>query len=869
MQNSKRFDFIFFDYLIGGKKMRNRFRLLALLLMVGLAFVFVACADKDEDPITQYNVLGNFVDGGDSVYTFTTNTASSLAFSYDKGTHAYGYMSSGEITQDLSSFKKLVITYEGSGSILIKLETKDETPAKEVSLNVTSIQATVEWNLLADSAFLAKVDKVVIIASPGKVASLGNVTITKMEFSVDVAANFIINTGFNNIPQNENEYDGVADTFSFNSKWEDNGDGVYDIETVGETTVVEFDKMGFEWPYMVSKVKGEFADFNYVVVIASGTAGQRLLVKAANGYEASKLLSAEPQEIVVDISAMTTEQKNAINQILVFGLAGNPVGTGMFTIHEAFMAEDYEYEAPVIIKNIYNGTDLSFGVTKWYDNGLGDYEITVVGTDIVINYVKSDAWTHAIAHLEGNFTDFNVVEFEITGMAGKGALLKVEGPAGNVEKPVMFDGTKQTFSVDISGMSEAGRAAIDKVLIFAAQGVNIGTGTITVHSATFKQADTVYEGFNFFDGWTEGDVDTYAFTYGEDQTVVDYTKGANTYAFMRRNFTPEEAEGYNTLVLTLDGVAGKTVLVKPNDQGSLERIVTFGDKPVTIIVSAESFTTVLIFAEPGTADVSGQFTILNAVLTNIEVVPTDPQWIGYGMTVVQTETNVSITYSGTTANWWEKNAQLPIPDFDGTKEKISFMFTGVAGQEYVFKIEGGGQNKEVTVLADGTLQELVMDLSTFTVPQRDGFNLIVVFAKTLNGEGTIVVNNWKYVPVWVGYGMTVVQTATNVSITYAGTTGEWWNNNAQLGILKFDGTKEEISFMFTGVAGQEYVFKIEGGGANKEVTVLADGTLQELILDLSTFTEAQRNGFNLIVIFAKTLGGEGTLIVNNWEYVTP
>jgi hypothetical protein len=33
-------------------------------------------------------------------------------------------------------------------------------------------------------------------------------------------------------------------------------------------------------------------------------------------------------------------------------------------------------------------------------------------------------------------------------------------------------------------------------------------------------------------------------------------------------------------------------------------------------------------------------------------------------------------------------------------------------------------------------------------------------------------------------------------------------------------------------------------------------------------TEAQRDGLNLIVIFSKTEGASGTLVVKNWEYPT-
>jgi len=382
----------------------------------------------------------------------------------------------------------------------------------------------------------------------------------------------------------------------------------------------------------------------------------------------------------------------------------------------------------------------------------------------------------------------------------------------------------------------------------------------------------VYEGYHFLDGWVENDLGTYAFSTVEGATVVDYTKGGNTYAFMRRNFLPEDAEGYNTLIMTLDGEAGKSVIVKPNDLGSLEKIVTFGDQPVTIMVTAESFTTVLIFAEGGVANVSGQFTISLAVLTFIEGEPEEPEWNGYNMTVTQTETDVTIEYANTPSEWWNHNAQLALVNFDGTKEEIKFTFTGVLGHEYLFKIEGGGQFKESPIVGTGTEQVLIMDLSSFTEAQRDAFILIVVFVQTLDAEGTLVLKNWEYVipePMWIGYGLTVLETETDVTITYGATPANWWENNAQLAVVNFNGMYDAISFTFTGVAGQTYLFKIEGGGQNKELFVLADGTEQVALMDLSSFTVAQRNAFSLIIVFVNTVGAEGSVVVKNWEYVMP
>ncbi len=379
------------------------------------------------------------------------------------------------------------------------------------------------------------------------------------------------------------------------------------------------------------------------------------------------------------------------------------------------------------------------------------------------------------------------------------------------------------------------------------------------------------EGFHFLDGWTENDPDTYDFSTVEEALVVDYTKGAGQeWAFMRRNFTTEEAGTYNTLIMTLDGEAGKSVLVKPNDNGLLEETVTFGAEPVTIKIHADAFTSVLIFAEPNTASVTGQFTISLAVLTTETIQPEDPEWNGFNMTVTQTETNVTIEYADTPVEWWNHNAQLQVVDFDGTKEQISFTFTGVVDHEYLFKIEGGGIAKETPIVGDGNEQTVILDLSEFTVEQRNGLILIVVFVKTETASGTVVVNNWEYVvtePEWIGYGLTVLETENDVTITYADTPNNWWENNAQLSVVNFNGNREKVMFMFTGVAGQEYLFKIEGGGIAKEASMVADGNEQTIILDLSEFTVEQRNGLALIVVFSKTPGASGTLVVKNWEYV--
>jgi hypothetical protein len=841
--------------------MKNRFKLFSLLLVLLSVFVLIACKeDKPEEVPTEFNALGAWVDGGDSVYTITTNTAARLAFTYNKGSHTYAYMKT-DLTADLSSYKKLVITVEGSGTILVKLETNDSTPAKEIGLNVTGISGSYEWNLINDSEFLAKVDKIVIIAAPGKVSSIGNVAVTKMEFSQSVATNFIIQTGFNNIPQNVNEYDGTGDTFSFNDKWESNDPDVYEITYANDEAVVTIDKpSGFEWAFMKTMVQGDFTDFNYVVFIVSGTAGQKLLIKPNeyNSYEQFIWLNGQEQELIIDLTNMPLAEKNAITDFKVFAAAGVAPATGTFTIHEAYFAEDYDYQPPVIIKNVYEEGN-EFSLEYWYDGGDLDYTITKEGTDVLVSYTKKGEWTNMQAPIEGDLSAFETVIVEITGQSGKTALLKVEGTGGaNKELIANFDGTKQTFEIDITTLSAAQRATINKFVIFAAQGSAIGSGEFTIHSVTFtKPEETVY---SFMTGWIDGGDGVYTITEQDGKVVVDYVKTpAQSWVFMRFNFDAEEVAGLNTLTMTFDGVSGKQILVKPNDQGPLEKWVTFGDEPVTIEVTASAFTTVIIFAEGGDANVSGQFEILSATLTY--VAPT---------------IDVTKVFDFTTAAFFENDPDTY--DFTVSEGTTIVNYTKGAGKEwafmrYNFNAEDVSGLNTMTLVLEGTAGKRVLvkpndywalerwvtfDENPVTlVFTADSFTNILIFAEPevaeVNGSFTIVSAELSYSvrPTnWIDGGdgvYTIEVDGKLVHVEYAKTGNGWAFIR-----INFDGAAVEglntLTITISGQAGKSVLVKPNDQGSLEQTINFTDENPLTI-----TITAAQ---FFNIILFGE--GGNGT-----------
>lgn len=120
---------------------------------------------------------------------------------------------------------------------------------------------------------------------------------------------------------------------------------------------------------------------------------------------------------------------------------------------------------------------------------------------------------------------------------------------------------------------------------------------------------------------------------------------------------------------------------------------------------------------------------------------------------------------------------------------------------------------------------------------------------------------------WIGYGVDVVASGDNEDMTYPTVNGSaWWNNNAQLKVSNFDGTKEAIDFTFTGVDGHEYLFKVEGGFAAIEKSIVGDGTEQTVQIDLSGLTEEQRATVSLFIVFVKTDQAAGTITLNPWTY---
>jgi hypothetical protein len=716
------------------------------LLVLGLilaGIVGITACKKDEPPVEEektLNVLSGFA--GDADYTISQNTVAALEFDYAKGEDAT--VSISKAVEGLKEYKKLLISVTGDGEFSLILENAAGTTVKKVSIYATSFSVDYEWDLRNDSTFLDSVRKIRIIAAPGKTDEEGNIRITKLMFSDQLADNYVINTDFSNIPSNINEYDGVADEFHFNQKWvnnEPNGneDPIYTFAYANNETTVTYDKSGgFGWAFFYNLVKGDFSKFNYIVLKVQGTAGVKVLAKfEPNNIENDIILNGEVQEFAIDFSALTAAEKKLINRVLVFGAAGTDGAKGSFKILDAYMTDEYTVVDPKIY-NTYNGTDETFSLHDWMDNGDGIYEVEKVGTDEVITYQKGESghdWSTVAAYIkDSDVSGFERLVFEITGEAEKTALLKFEAEGKGVELPVTFTGEKQTFVIDLSDFTLAQLKAPKQVLIFGDQGKSANaSGEITAHRVYFDVNPPV-ELFDINDGYVSNDEGVYTFTDGETGVTVDYTKVAGQeWSFFYRDVTTLEAEGFNTLVMRFKGTAGDTVMVKPNNDGSLEQTITLDENGEGVYekLIPGTLNKVIVFVKPNAIG-TGSVTVVESGLKLVEAPALIPvEDLTHVVTMAELIDSGDGVYTFTQEDGFIKVDYVKVDQGWSTMRVDFVTYPDLKDYNY-FKINMSGTvGKQVLVKVNGTEKWVTFDAEGLGSAEFafESFNEILLFAE--------------------------------------------------------------------------------------------------------------------------------------------
>ncbi len=785
-------------------------RRITMFFIIIFAFVFLLAGCKKTEPLTDYNALGGWTKDVSDVYTLTKNTDSELSFTYDKADKPNAVLTKA-IDKDLSDLKKLVITVQGTGSMLLRLE-DDTNKVKMVSLQVPSNKSSYEWNLLDEAAFLKKLKKISLIAAPGKEDSVGDIKITELKFYNTIADNYIIQTGYNDIPDNVNEYNGTDEVFHFNAKWEDNGDEVYTITKDGTDVVVSFDN-NVEWSAMITRVQGNFAKFDYVVAEVSGTAGQQLLLKAANGFESRVKFDGTKQEVAVDISSMSDIQKNAIKEILIFGQPGVAGSSGNFVIHDIYFTEEYTMPVEEIIYNVYDGISETFTIKNWYDGGDLAYTSTKSGTDTILAYDKESEWAFAASYIQGDISEFGALEFVITGQENKTAMFKIEGGGGAIELNATFDATKQTFVMKLNAMTKEQLEAVNKVLIFALPGGK-GSGQMTIHSVTFAE-----DVLDLNEGWIDnsGD-DLYTFTKEAGIVTINYERtNAQVWEFIKLEFT-EDLSSYNVLEMIVKGEAGKQIIIKPNDDGAYEKTITFDGTNQTVTFELDNvLERILIFVDPLEGSLTGSFEIHAVTMTYVQPPLVEPRvdvndgWADNGddvYTITETEDGViKVDYTKDTGHEWATMKKVIEPKHAGYNV-FEIHLRGTPGIEVLVKVNNAIE-KWVTFAEDGKAVAII---------KANTISDVLIFAEggntSVNGTFYIdkaYLNLVKDITDWVDNGDDVYTFAEGedgaIIVDYVKDAGNEWST-AKVVFSSEDAMFNTFTIYLTGTVDKKVLVKI-------------------------------------------------------------
>ena len=739
------------------KKLSKLFMLLvAVLGLVGL----VACGvggtntpDPKPEPVLPYNALGAFEDGGDEVYTVLTNTEEELAFSYEKASEAlswayiYTYV---DANAKLENYKKLVLTAHGTGTMLVKLECIDGTESKEVSINIQANATTYDWNLMNDAEYLKSVVRITIFAAPGKAEGVGEIHITNLSFEETVAGqtgNFIINTGYNDIPTNVNEYNGKDENFDFNAKWSNVNDECYEIEQDEETkeVKVKYNKTaGMEWSCMASNVKGNFAKFKYVVLVIKGTEGNSVLLKAEGqgvAKEVNHTFDGSVETLVLDISTYTAELKSAIAKIVLFGHPGGE-GKGNFTIYQAYMSETSPIEVEETIVNEYDGVSETFDISKhWYDGGDGVYTVTKSDAGVVVDYAKTAEWQFVRAYVRNVSEAFNYVVVEVTGTAGNTIMLKA---ANGVEKTFTLTGDLDQCVLDISGIENKGQ--LSEFIIFAQPGSK-ASGQFVIENAYYAvevegvEAPTVneyteyQEQFDINKYWADNNTGTYTV----EENIISWNKPAGTEWTTFKTEIVGLTNEFKYLYLVVKGTEGQQILVKPNDNGAYEQWITLSaEEKGYYIAVPEELKVVHIFGAAGQANVEGEVEIVTATLVRSVKVAEDATSVNLMDALfatadpVYTISDNTIAYEKGAYSWAFAKATL-VGATEGFTS-IRLTIKGQAGLQLLVKPNDHWEY-ETWIDLTGEVQTIVLD----KVPASLDSFLIFVAPGVENISGTIEV----------------------------------------------------------------------------------------------------------------------------------
>ncbi|MDD4355511.1 MAG: hypothetical protein PHP61_06405 [Candidatus Izemoplasmatales bacterium] len=795
------------------------------------------------------DILADLEMGNDGVYSQAT-VESVLTVSFNK--HGFNWPSfnyEADTLVDYSIFNKLVMAIKGEGSLLVQFE--GATKIYEAKINVTPGEVTHQFNLRDLDAFLEGLVRVRMVAMPGMDEGVGEVQFSKLEFDEGTAFGTVVE---------------VAEPAPIwpSTDWVSGSEGVYAFaKQIDGSVDVTYDKGATgHWEWMKNTFdQEEVAGFNTMTIKLTGTVGKKVMLKPNDSGALEKTITfADANPVSYTITA-----SNLVN-FLIFAEPDTASVSGTFTIESL----ELSYVAPE--QDRFEIVDF-LSDEGWTSNKEGIYTFTegVDKVTIAWDRLVTDNWTYVKYTMPEFYGNHNAIQMTVKGTAGQKVDIK-PNDKGALETWVTLTGDAQTVLIPM------GETPTMILMFLDPEGASL-TGSVEI-----LEAKVIYvaPGTPIDTLWVENDLDTYTVTaesYGHQ--LVEYTKNAEqAWAFMKNTFDAETVDGLNQMMLILEGTVGKRVLVKPNNDNSLERWVTFNDKPIILFFSADAFTDLYLFAEPEVASVTGSFKILGlsfsyvkpeALARDIDV-DFETGWVdndGGLYTFAVQEGKTLVTWDRPDDKDWAAIKYVFTENL-AYHNTITMVVQGTIGQQLIIK-PNDSNLFEKTVTFDGTEQTVTFDMTV--APEK-----VIILVDPLNGAMTgsfsiiSAIASWEAKPLAITDGWaendpdTYVIDQDNVDgsvvVTYTK------SGMYQYMINNFDLDKayglNTMTLVVQGTSGKTLLVKPNDSNT-LEQTVTFDGTEQ-------TFTYTA-NAFSKLLLFIEPVAesGTGTFTIKSvtLSYVAP
>ena len=377
-----------------------------------------------------------------------------------------------------SNTKSLFLSVKGFGDVIISLVFDKEI---KVSLNLKNEYKTYEWNLIDYKDKLNQLKEVRIYGDYNKINLSGQMIVNEIYFSTKRASGFIISDGYSELKNNTSSvYDGSSDTFNLLPLFTSTGKYLFGYNLENEVLLHLGANKG-TWDFCRLSFEGKFENMKTIVMEVTAEAGSQLCFKPNDDASIEKYytFTGEKQIIVYDLTKLSKERLNSLNNIILFFYPGKATTEDKDIIISKcyFTKEIVEEEIPTAeVSN-------KFSERK-------NYTFETVDQGIEVTYYKSnEAWSCIIANIEEvNLAIYTKVTLQIiVPRSGDNYIFKIEGDnISSMEKEIYSNTQIQEITLDLSSVDSSIRNNYTKLVIFPEAGSKEEcSGTFIIVSAKF------------------------------------------------------------------------------------------------------------------------------------------------------------------------------------------------------------------------------------------------------------------------------------------------------------------------------------------------------------------------------------------------